>query len=496
MAHIKKIVSFILVMMIVMPFVVFSSAADQPTIHQNYINGSTDGLFHPDDTINRAEVAQIFYNLRPDLKSSGKMYADIKKDAWYEEAVISLASSGIISGYSDGTFKPMRAVTRAEFVSILSALYGSKNSVANTSFSDVPATHWAYSAIALAESMGWVKGSNGLFRPDDSLTRAEAVTAINRFLERSADKTAADLDPTVRYFPDVTPDKWFYYDVMEAAVAHTASITPTAELWTGITRYPTILPNGFAVISEKLRLIKNGWFVCEEGFGEFRGISYYSDKHGALKVQDGAYSLSGGSVAIIMNNAVVTTDGLYCMPDGLYCIKNGVVLSDGSYEGLYFGKDGRYTSGNPDIDTYIDGIVSSVVTDDMDATERLRACYDYIYYNVDYRANNNHVPRGSSPEEWTEEYMLRLIDTGKGNCYCYAAFMYYLARRVGWTSARAVSGGVTPDNLDHGWCTVIYDGEELLLDPELDASSGPYPGSEFMVTYDNAPFRYIVGAYN
>ena len=486
----KSIISFILCALLFFGCFPFSVSAEQPVVHQSYISGSTDGLFHPDSTVSRAEIAQMIFNINPSLNGGEKEFSDVISGAWYEDAVSSLASAGIMNGYDDGTFKPMKAVTRAEFVTVLAALYGDAPLPRAVSFSDVSATHWAFSSIALAESCGWVKGSNGCFRPDDSLTRAEAVTAINRYLGRSADISAVDTDPTARYFPDVTPDKWFYYDVMEASVSHTASIVKSGELWTGITRYKTVLPDGFAVISRSLRLILNGWFVSEQCSGSFGGIDFISDEHGVISVSDGVIPLSGGRIAVIKNGEVVSDDGLYCTTYGLYCIENGEMIRNTYHDSLYFGPDGRYTSGNRDIDCYIDNIVSSVITNDMTDIERLRACYDHIYYNVDYRANNNHVPRGTAPEEWAEENMLRLIDTGKGNCYCYAAFMYYLARRVGFASASAVSGGVTPDDDDHGWATVIIDGETLILDPELDTSSGPYPGSIFLVTYEDAPFQY------
>ena len=493
MKLLKKTSALLLALLAVLTCSVFSVNAEERIEHKNYINGFSDGLFHPNDTLSRAETAQMFANLNPDIRGGSASFTDVKNDAWYYDAVTALSSAGIMSGYADGSFKPAKAVTRAEFVTIMYLLSGKKgkNGDGGTSFSDVPQTHRAYPAICAAEANGWVKGSDGLFRPDDTITRAEAVTAINRYLGRLPDKTAIDLDPTARYFPDVTQAKWFYYDVMEAAVSHTVVYTTSGELWMGITRYPTVLPDGFAVIGDTLRLIKGGWFVSTEGDGTFGGIKYTSDEHGAVSVPDGLIPLSGGDCVIVQNGSFATEDGLYFMPAGLYCISGGLVLRDGKYGSLSFGSDGRYTSGNKTIDDYIDTIVSSVTTDGMSATERLLACYGYVYHNVSYRANNNHVPRGAEADEWTEEYALRLIDTGKGNCYCYAAEMYYLARRVGFDSAKAVSGGVTADNLDHGWMTVTVDGEELLLDPELDVSSGPYEGSAFMVSYRNAPFRYL-----
>ncbi len=492
MKKIKHILSFILAVLLVFPCASVCIGESGTEEHICYVNGFTDGLFHPGETLSRAEVAVIFYNLDPTIRGGSKSFTDVKADAWYADAVSALASKGIMNGYTDGSYKPTRAVTRAEFVVILAALSGKKPKPAKTAFLDVPQAHWASGAISLAETSGWVKGSGGLFRPEDTITRAEAVTAINRFLGRTPDKDTIDSDPIIRYFPDVTPDKWFYYDVMEAAVSHTAFCDEKCEQWVDVTRYETQLPDGFILVSGSLRLIEDGWFVREDREGEYSGKKYHSYENGVLWMRDGAVDLSDGETVIIHNGRVATEDGLYPSVSGLYCIEGGKIVKNAYRGQMFFCSDGHYTSGNDDIDAYIDNIIKNTITDGMTKEQMLRACYSYIYYNVNYRANNNHVGRGADGETWTEQYMLRLINSGKGNCYCYAAEMYYLALRVGYDTAKAVSGGVTPDNLDHGWMTVTVDGEELLLDPELDSADGEYEGSAYMVTYADAPFKYYV----
>lgn len=487
MRKLRKAAALICAVMMVLSCSVIVTSAASAT-HNNYINGSVDGLFHPNSYVTRAEIAQMIYNIKGNLKSGGKSFSDVDKAMWYAPAVSALASAGIMNGYSNGTFKPNKNITRAELIQIIATMSGKKSGGLKCSFADVPAAHWAYKAIALAEANGWVKGSAGLFRPNDAMTRAEAVTVLNSYLGRSADKDKLAADPTIRYFPDVSPSDWYYYDVMEASINHDASGTP--EKWSNVTRYKTALRDGFARVLGSIRLIKDGYFVTTEGSGTFDGVSYRCDASGNITVYDGVLRLVDGTTSLIIDGKAVTATGLYDTPFGLYCVQNGTLVTDKYYNTLYFGTDGKYTSGNTTIDTFVDSIVSQVTTKGMTQKEKLRACYDYIYNHVDYRANNNHVARGAAASEWTEEYMLRLIDTGKGNCYCYAAEMYYLARRIGYYSADTVSGGVTPDNLDHGWVTVVIDGETLMLDPELDVSSGPYPGSVFLVTYKNAPFHY------
>ena len=166
------------------------------------------------------------------------------------------------------------------------------------------------------------------------------------------------------------------------------------------------------------------------------------------------------------------------------------MLCNADYNNLHYGADGKYTSGNAKIDAYIENIISTATTSSMTQQQKLRAVYDYVFYHVSYRSNNNHVPRGQDCKLWTETYMLRLIDQGKGNCYCYASLMYYLARRIGYGQAIAVSGGTTPNNQDHGWLEITINGTAYLFDPELDYTRIGSPGTCYMKTYANAPWKY------
>lgn len=459
--------------------------------HSNYINGAADGYFYPNNPLTRAEIAQMLYNIvgKSSKNSAVPSFSDVDGDSWYYEAVSALSSAGIVKGYADGTFRPAKVLTRAELVNILVIMSGKSTAGAKASFTDVQITHWAYRAIGVAEANGWIKGADGKFKPNDKVTRAEAVSIINRYLGRQADKAAIDIDPLMRYFPDVNPSDWFYYDVMEASVSH--NVCGEGETWCDIKHYPVTVPDGFYMVSGKLRLVRDREFVLSAEEGVLGGVSYTADENGVVTLLDGGLILNDGTSMLAVNGEQVTADGLYDTKNGLFCLSGGKIRTDCYYNSLYFGSDGRYTSGNAEIDEYVDGIVASETNPSMTQTEKLRALYDYIYRTASYRANNNHVPRGADASEWTEEHMLRLMNTGKGNCYCYAAEMYYFARRIGYDTASAVSGGVTSDNLDHGWVTVTIDDEILLLDPELDVSSGPYAGSCFLVTYKNAPFRYL-----
>ena len=161
------------------------------------VTGYDDGTFRPDSDMTRAEAAAIFARLIAEDKGekvSGKnTFADVNKNAWYYDYVGYLAKYDIINGYTDGTFKPDESVTRAEFVAMAVRYYGLFNEVKNTGYTvkytDLDKNYWAYNDIALAKNIGWLNGyADGTFRGDNNITRAEVVTIVNRATGRMADK--------------------------------------------------------------------------------------------------------------------------------------------------------------------------------------------------------------------------------------------------------------------------------------------------------------------
>jgi len=126
---------------------------------------------------------------------------------------------GVISGYTDGSFRPAAPITRAEFVTMLSKFTGVDSG--NISFSDVSEGHWAYGYIVSAATKGWIGGyANGTFRPGQNITRAEAARVTNVLLGRSADENYVDANPEINIFSDVKTGHWAYYEIMEATVGH------------------------------------------------------------------------------------------------------------------------------------------------------------------------------------------------------------------------------------------------------------------------------------
>lgn len=191
--------------------------------HYAYIQGYPDGTVRPEGDITRAEVAAIFYRLlstdyRESVYSERNSFSDVSSEDWYNTAVSTLARAQILSGYPDGTFRPNAPISRAEFAAIVTR-FAEKTGYDREAFTDVPTSHWAYESICLAKTLGWVSGyPDGSFRPDDSISRAETITLVNRVLDRRVDKER--MLPGMVTFSDNSPDAWYYEAVQEATNSH------------------------------------------------------------------------------------------------------------------------------------------------------------------------------------------------------------------------------------------------------------------------------------
>lgn len=211
--------------------------------HIAYIQGMPDGRVYPEANITRAEVAMIFYRLlndetRDQYKTSDNAFADVNGEDWFNVAVSTLANMGILKGRGSDLFDPNANITRAEFAVICSRVDVLDESE-KVSFPDVSATHWASKEIRSAAAKGWVKGyDNGMFGPEDHITRAAVVTLINRMLNRATELGKLDMmgNPSngdkIRVYPDSkNPYSWFYVSIQEATHAHDHEMKGDVEAW-------------------------------------------------------------------------------------------------------------------------------------------------------------------------------------------------------------------------------------------------------------------------
>ena len=192
--------------------------------HYAYIVGYPDSTVRPQNGITRAEVATIFFRLLTDEtrnanSTKSNSYSDVAAGAWYNHAVSTLSAMGIVKGDSNGKFNPNAPITRAEFAAI-AARFDDKANTTAVDFSDI-ASHWAKNEINAAANNGWINGyTDGTFRPNNKITRAEAMTLVNRVLKRLPE-TAEDLhNDMVKWSDNSDTSAWYYLAVQEATNSH------------------------------------------------------------------------------------------------------------------------------------------------------------------------------------------------------------------------------------------------------------------------------------
>ena len=210
--------------------------------HFAYVIGYMDGNVRPYGLISRAETTTIFFRLLKDSVRDGNLltsntYTDVADDYWANTAISTMTGLGIVQGRSTTTFDPKAPITRAQFAAICARFDTGKSSGEQT-FSDIQG-HWAEKYIERAAELGWIKGfEDGTFRPDTYITRAQAMTMINRVLNRIPEEES-DLLPGMNVWPDCNPGDWFYLAVQEATNSHDFEHKAgNYETWTKLMKNP------------------------------------------------------------------------------------------------------------------------------------------------------------------------------------------------------------------------------------------------------------------
>ena len=210
--------------------------------HFAYVIGYMDGNVRPYGLISRAETTTIFFRLLKDSVRDGNLltsntYTDVADDYWANTAISTMTGLGIVQGRSTTTFDPKAPITRAQFAAICARFDTGKSSGEQT-FSDIQG-HWAEKYIERAAELGWIKGfEDGTFRPDTYITRAQAMTMINRVLNRIPEDES-DLLPGMNVWPDCNPGDWFYLAVQEATNSHDFEHKAgNYETWTKLMKNP------------------------------------------------------------------------------------------------------------------------------------------------------------------------------------------------------------------------------------------------------------------
>ena len=210
--------------------------------HFAYVVGYSDSTVRPNANISRAEVATIFFRLlKSDIRdgnlTADNEFSDVSDGQWHNKAISTMAKLGIVKGRRADRFDPDASITRAEFAAIC-ARFSTRSVENSSSFSDISG-HWAENEIERAAAFGWISGyPDGTFRPDARITRAEAMTMINRVLCRMPQSESDLLDSMVTW-PDNKPSDWHYLAVQEATNSHDFNRQgEVGESWTKLTSVP------------------------------------------------------------------------------------------------------------------------------------------------------------------------------------------------------------------------------------------------------------------
>lgn len=210
--------------------------------HYAYVVGYSDGTVRPNANISRAEVATIFFRLLKEEVRDGNLttentFADVTDGQWHNKAISTMAKLGAVKGRNAEAFDPDAPITRAEFATIC-ARFDKTQISTSSNFTDISG-HWAEKYIERAATLGWIAGySDGTFRPSNYITRAEAMTMINRVLCR-VPETESNLLPGMITWPDNQPGTWYYLAVQEATNSHDYDRKDAIhEKWTALTEAP------------------------------------------------------------------------------------------------------------------------------------------------------------------------------------------------------------------------------------------------------------------
>lgn len=211
--------------------------------HFAYIVGRNDGLCHPEAPITRAEVTTIFFRLLEEEVRKASItdinkFDDVTLGDWYNTAVSTMSVLGVVKGRDEKDFEPNEFITRAEFAAI-AARFDTSSITADAEFTDIDG-HWAKEEISRAAARGWINGyTDNSFKPNQDITRAEAMTLINRVLNRNPKSVDDLLDNMINWEDNSDTSKWYYLDVQEATNSHTYKRKATGtEGWTEIKEAP------------------------------------------------------------------------------------------------------------------------------------------------------------------------------------------------------------------------------------------------------------------
>jgi len=441
-------------------------------VHAAYMNGQ-NGFFLPYQFCTRAEIAQILSNLTDGGDDAGQQYRDVPAGSWYAACVSRMGN--LVTGYSDGTFRPNRYITLAEFVTILARMY--QVSGTECSFVDVSPSKWWYGSFAAAEELGWVTTDlDGHCYPEQKLTRAQAAVILNRVLGRQPDRDAIDALGTLP-LRDVLRSCPEYYDIAEACCSHTYETEQDTERWTE--------QSGGQTAASGLRSTPDGLYYYRDD-----GTLYQTP--GLLSIGTETYLVSEYSGRIWCDSALHEING-----NTVFCTPGGAILKSAGWGTFSFDANGLYTSGDTALDRQTASIIASCTSASMTQEQKLYACYCRVR-SYQYLGRNGVQSGSALPYQTALGFAKTMYTTGKGDCYNFASAFCFLARQLGYDARTVIGKCAYKWNtyaIPHGWVEITIGGTVCLFDAELENYNSRHELSNeiykaYMVPYSSAPAVY------
>ena len=395
-----------------------------------------------------------------------------------------------MNGYSDGTFRPDATITRAEACKLLTGLLVEKSGGGDYAFMDVPAEAWYAEAVSEMTGFSLVNGyADGTFRPDATITRAEFVTILTRFPH--------DDIGTDKRFADVPATHWAYDEVQTALAQGWLS----AEDANSTFRPDDAITRAEVVTILNRVLGRSGDAVMASTGEGIRVMPDVPDTHWAYldileATTDHEYEKNDGVESWTSYDKETTelSEGWHNI-DGMLFHVNADRQFDRNttVDGLEMDRNGRYTTGSEELDGLLADAVAGVVTDDMTQMEKLRAVYDYAKETFGYLGIGE---VDTSVDGWEIEQAVNMLKNKRGNCYSWSSVFTYLARQVGF-DAHAIAGtGVSPKGSEsvHAWTEITIDGVPYTFDPQIESVYASRYGENydlFMKQYGEAEWGYV-----
>ncbi len=433
------------------------------TSHAAYMHGY-QSFFSPERPLTRAEAAVLIYRLFGGSEEAGVWFYDVPEDSAVYHEIACVSEYFPVIGQN--SFFPDEPILREDLFAALCGATGCELPD-ELAYESLP-----YTAFAL---------QNGWYDADETseyVSRGEATHIFNCASGRFPDRELLSRESPV-IFIDVPVSYLYYADVMEAAVSHECLEDEEREQWND-----------------------PAFETLESGLYLQNGSAYYLREDGTLLTEPGLQEIPSGTVLVADESGrIYADDHLHLTPDGVvFCRSSGTILKRAHRSGYTFDENGFYNSGDDELDSYVNAVYEECLTDGMTQEEMLRACFDYVR-DFSYLGRNRPLDYSvkTMSVDLAKGFAVKLFETGKGDCYNFAAAFLFLARGLGY-EAEAIVGYCgyrwSEGPIAHGWVEIMTDdGSVCICDPQLEnfniraGISNEYYGA-FMTTYARSYASY------